>query len=201
MTYTASTRLGVRYTEKLQPWLTESLRWYADAVGEPFQQVLELAEEEGSQGETGWVPSWGRLLNPLTCPAEALPYLAQFVGVELPKTAGEAEARKLILTESGLQRGTLASIEGACRRLLGEGVPFTLEERTALSGEEDPYHFLVIVPPGKASAALSEAIASIKPGGVFFSIVEIEGAWVSGGKTWAEIPAGKTWATIKEGEF
>lgn len=165
-----------------------------------FQQVLELAEEEGSQGEPGWVPAWGKLVNPTLCPGKYLFFPAQMAGVELPKVVSEAEARELILGEAALERGTTASIEAAIKRVLGEGIKFTVEERINSEGAEDPYRFVVIVPPGHGSKALNEAIENVKPGGVFFSVVEVENAWVSASLKWNEVAEGVTWESAKEGE-
>jgi hypothetical protein len=193
--------LGQRYVSKLTPWLTPDLELYAEAVGEAFQQVLELAEEEGEPGTPGWVPSWGKLLNPATCPEQYLFFPAQLAGVELPKEASAAEKREIILKESGLERGTLKSIEAACERVLGPGVPFTIEERTEANGTEGAYHFNVVIPTGKGSTALREAVENQKPGGVMFSILEVTGAWinVAGGKKWSEATPGEKFSEAKEG--
>jgi len=200
MTYAPTTALGKRYVPKLEPWLTEDLRFYADSVGQAFQQVLELAEEEGEPGAPGWVPSWGKLLNPATCPARYLFFPAQLAGVELPKEASTAEKREIILKESGLERGTLKAIEGAIERVIGSS-HFTVQERTEANGTEGAYHFNVIVPTGKGSVALKEAIEAVKPGGVMFTIIEVTGAWinVAAGKKWSEATALEKWNEAKEG--
>jgi hypothetical protein len=149
---------------------------------------------------TGYLPAWGRLLDPEICPTAALPYLAQFVGVTIPHGTPEAEARALILAEAGLERGTTQSIETAIERVLGSE-PFKIQERTALNGTEAAFHFNVIVGTGKSSVALKEAIEAVKPGGVMFSIIEGKGMWLQATKTWATATAGKSWAAIKEGEY
>jgi hypothetical protein len=197
----ASSIFGARLIAHLLPWMTDDLERYCEAIGVMFDPIVELVEEEGSDGETGYVPAWGRLLNPELCPEDALSYLAQFVGVTIPAGTSEAEARSLVKGEAGLERGTLASIEAACERTLGPGVSFVIEERTNANGEEDPYHFLVLVPPGKATAAFTEAINTVKPAGVFFTIVEVEGAWLDGTLAWEAIGATVTWEQLKEGNF
>lgn len=202
--YIPTTIFGKRAVERLEPWLTPDLARYVDSVGEVFQRILELAEEEGNQGEAGWKPGWEKLLNPATCPSYALNYLAQFVGVELPITATEAEARALIKEETGLERGTLAVIEAACRRIHGKTTFFTIEERTNAAGEERAYCFNVLIKKGTSAtikAELKVAIEKIKPGGVLFNIIEVENAWIEGEKAWDEVAAGKKWSTIKEGEY
>jgi hypothetical protein len=116
MSYTPTSIFGARLVGKLAPWLTDDLSRYADAVGVMFDPVLELAEEEGTDGEPGYVPSWGKLLNPELCPAKFLPYLGQFVGATIPVGASESEARQIVKAESALERGTRASIESAIER-------------------------------------------------------------------------------------
>lgn len=194
MAYTATTIYGKRREERLEPWLDPAgdLTRLCDAVGQMYQGILELAEEEGEDGSAGYVPAWGKLLDPLTCPGKDLPYLGQFVGVEVPTGATEAEARAAVKREAGLARGTLQSIEEAIEHIIG-AEPFALQERTALNGSEAAYHFNVIVGTGKASTALKEAIEAVTPGGVFFSILEGKGMWLQATKKWSEVAAGKKW--------
>lgn len=202
MAYKATSIFGARLETRLEPWMTEDLARKCDAVGVIWQAMLEVAEETGEDGTAGYISAYGKLLDPATCPAKDLPYLGQFVGVEVPKGATEGEARELVKREAGLERGTLASIELAIKSVLGAGEKFTVKERTLASGAESAYWFLVYVKPGKSSAALKEAIEAVVPGGVFFTIVESTNAWINGtGKKWSEIAAGKKWSAIKEPEY
>jgi hypothetical protein len=200
MTFTPTTIAGKRLIPKLEPWLSEDLEIYADSLSQVFQAVLEIAEEEGTQGEAGWVPAWGKLMNPLTCPGKYLPYLAQFTGTEIPKTSTEEEARRILIEECNLFRGTLKHLEFVIKAILGT-TPFAIEERTNPLGEEKGYFFLVLVPPGHNSVALREGVEGAKPGGVLFEVIEVEGAWISGGLTWEEIGSGVLFESIKEGEY
>jgi hypothetical protein len=177
------------------------LERYLEAAAKPMEAVREVAEETGEPGHAGYVPGYGVIFNPTTCPAKWLPFLGQFVGVEVPKMATEAEARTLLKEEPGLERGTLKALEGAIRKVIGNTEPFTIQERTALNGSEAAYHFNVIVKPGKASTELKEAIERVKPGGLQFSLIEVANAWIEGTKQWGEVAAGKKWSTIKEGEY
>ncbi len=176
--------------------LTRLLR----ALAVMFEPTTLLAEEEGEDGVAGYVPAWGTLLNVNTCPGKDLPYLGQFVGVEVSKGASEAEARAEVKREAGLARGTLASIEEACKKVLGSS-PFTIEERTAEGGSEAAYHFNVLVGIGKSTKALREAIEFVVPGGLFFSVLEVSGAWISGTKKWSEVAAGLKWTEAVEGTY
>jgi P2-related tail formation protein len=180
---------------------TTDLQRFLTAASAPYEQVAEIAEETGSEGEAGWVPAYGKLLNPSTCPAKYLPWLGQFAGVEVPKTMTGAEARELVMHEPGLERGTRQAVEGAIRRIIGKTEPFMIQERTEANGSEGAYHFNVLVKPGKSSTALKQAIEEQKPGGVMFSIIEVKDAWITGAKKWSEISAGRKWTELTEGTF
>jgi hypothetical protein len=177
--------MGKLLEARLEPWLTEDLARYIDAVGKPYQAVLELAREEGEQGKAGWEPSWGKLLNPATCPAKYLPYLGQFVGVTAQTTATEASLREEIKTDPGFNRGTLAAVEYAVRSNLTGSKGFTIRERTAVNGTEDAYRFQILIYNAgdmPSQAAVEQAVMEAKPGGVFFNIVV-------GGLTYAVLEA------------
>jgi hypothetical protein len=66
------------------------------------------------------VPPWGKLLNPSLCPGPDLPYLAQWVGVSIPKGTPEAEARALVKAESRLERSTTAAVKAAVERSISQ---------------------------------------------------------------------------------
>lgn len=202
MGYTATTIFGARLEAGLEPWLDPDgdLARMCDAIGVMPQPILELAEEQGEDGTAGYVPAWGKLLEVENCPAADLPYLAQFVGVTLPKEASTAEKRALIKEQPASRRGTRASIEAAIKSVIGSAL-FTIQERTEASGIEGAYHFNVIVGVGKSSAALIQAITEIKPAGVFFSVIEVSGAWinVAPGKKWSEATPGEKFSEAKEG--
>lgn len=163
MTYTPKSIMGKRFAERLTPWLTDDLARYADAAGQPFQPVLEVAEEEGTQGEPGWVPGWGKLLNPTTCPAKLLPYLAMYVGVQIPVTADETNARALVKAQAGRERGTLGAIEAEATRTAPPGATFLILERTNPKGEEDAYQMVIAI-SGIAKVTWEEATGTWEEG-------------------------------------
>ena len=103
-----------------------------------------------------------------------------------------------VKAESGLYRGTLSSLEAACKRVLGVS-PFTIEERTAANGTEDAYHLNVIVGTGQASQALYNAINETKPAGLWYTILEVKNAWIQAGLQWNEVAGGLKWSEAKEG--
>lgn len=160
-----------------------------------FDTILELAGEEGSEGEAGWVPAWGKLFDVNLCPAKYLPYLAQYVGVEIPAGASEAEARKLVKDEPATRRGSqeaietqiykFSTLEKTSQSLVERGL---LIERRNAEGVEDAYQFGIAVEASliPSMVALETGVASVKPGGVL--------VWYQTGAkyTWSE--AIHTWA-------
>ena len=195
-----------RLIKRMSTWNTGAkvkgktdLERYLGATAKPMEAVREVAEETGEPGHSGYVPGYGVIFNPVTCPDKWLPFLGQFVGVEVPKTATESEARELIKAQGGLERGTLMALELAIKRVIGNSAPFTIQERTALNGSEAAYHFNVIVKPGKATIALKEAIERVKPGGVQFSLIEVANAWINASKKWSEVAGGLKWTEANEG--
>jgi hypothetical protein len=198
-----------RLIERLSPFNTgptkngeTDLEVFCRAIAKPYEAILEVCEEEGSEGEAGWVPAWGKLFNPLTCPAKYLPYLGQFTGTSIPKEATEEEARNLVIFGCNLFRGTLAHLNYVIGEVLGKGVPFDVLERTnPKTGLEAAYCITVIVPPGKNSKKLESAIEGAIPGGIVFRpIVEVEGSWLSAEKAWEEVGSGVLFENVKEGE-
>ncbi len=203
MSYAPTTVIGQRLAEKLEPWMDPEgdLARLCDAIGEMAEPLAEIIEDQGFDGQAGFVPSYGILMNPTTCPAEYLPWLGMFVGVPIPEGMPEAEARELIKLELGIHRGTQASIEQAILRTLGP-TPFILLSRTNETLEANAYWFIVIIPKGHGEPGpVEEAIRATKPAGLRFKVVEREGTWFAGTKKWSGVAAGKTWAAIKEGEY
>jgi hypothetical protein len=211
---------GVRLVAALQPWITEDLERVCAAIGAMgFNNLLELIEEEGTEGEPGWVPAWGKIFDPDLCPPQGLQFLAKLVGVVLPVGMPEAEARALIKAESGRERGTPASIESAIKRNLIAGTTFEIRSRENLAGEPDPYGFVVTI-KGKGvqqpwftlkgsweelsgswenqagnEGVVREAINRVKPAGLVFWIVLSEGTpWLDLEGSWENLTG--TWEHI-----
>jgi len=197
-----------RLIAKLEPWNTgpvvngkTDLERWCNAVGAMFQPALDLAEEEGSDGEAGYVPPYGRLFDPATCPKAGLPYLGMYVGVALPVGGSEEEWRALVKAESGLARGTLSSLEALLKIALGV-VPFTVLERTnPVTAVSEAYALTIIVPTGHLAAAVYEQVNHTIPAGIVWGVIERAGTWFAGTKKWSEIEAGLRWSELKEGEY
>lgn len=106
-----------------------ALLHFLSAVGHPFQLIEDLARDS----DLG--PGWSALLDVDRCPAWALRWLGQFVGVTVPPQGGqdpaawEADARQRIRNQEGQQRGTPAAIRAAAARYLTGTKTVILTER------------------------------------------------------------------------
>lgn len=79
-------------------------------------------------------PSWQILLDPDRCPAEALPYLAQFAGARLTPDMSEDQRRDAIRSPEVFRRGTPGHIVAITkRRLTGTKTVFLTERYTGLA--------------------------------------------------------------------
>lgn len=97
---------------------------YLGAIGDQFFQMMDdLGRDQGD------VVGWGNVMNPNTCPAYALPWLGQFVGVVVDTTLSEANQRAQVIAAAGWQRGTPASIIAAVQRYLTGAKYVALQER------------------------------------------------------------------------
>lgn len=170
MTYVIESPFGGRLFGRLQPWQTDDLGRFCDALGVMFDVVQEVAEEQGTDGEDGYVPGYGTIFDPDLCSGPWLPYLGRLVGVPFPQGASEVEARALIKGESGWSRGKVEAIEAALDRTLPPGVSFVILERTNVDGEEDAYQMVI-------------AVVGLSGGGT----------WAEATETWAE--AKGSWAS------
>ena len=91
---------------------------YLTAVAGMFEQVYSIVADSGYVGSTSFVPGWSGLLDPVNCPTEFLPFLAQFAGCTIPVGTPDQQARQIIQLEAGQNRGTLAAIQSAALRYL-----------------------------------------------------------------------------------
>ena len=176
------------------------LERYMNSISAMFEPVSSIAEETGSDGEAGYVPPYGTLFSPATCPKDGMRYLAQYVGVELPTGGSEAEWRAVLKAESGLQRGTRASLKALLEKALG-AVPFLILERTQSVEGDNAYWITVVIPTGHLTEAVYPEINATVPGGIMYTSVERSGTWFSGTLKWSGIAAGKKWSQMLEGTF
>lgn len=134
---------------------------YATGVSLPF----ELVEEWVSDTDTDI--GWSLLLDVDRCPVEALPWLAQIVGLSLDTALSEADQRQQIEDVSNWKRGTPGAIIGAPAPYLTGTKTVVLRERYDGSGNDAPYDFEVITLSTETTdaVAVEAALRSQKPTG------------------------------------
>lgn len=103
------------------PIMTPDLGDYADALGAMFAHVELYALDRVDELTGEEIPGWAILLDPDLCPLEALPYLARYVGEELPVGLSEAQQREWIKDNPSAFVGTnYAILRAAQRKLTGD---------------------------------------------------------------------------------
>src|SRR4051794_27842626 len=112
---------GARLRERTAPLAPddETHGWahlhLCEALGQVYVQVAEVFDPEGD------VPPFAPLLDVELCPAWALPWLGQLVGVQVPPSATDEQARELVRSVAGFKRGTPAAMRAAILPLLTGG--------------------------------------------------------------------------------
>src|SRR5215510_8454087 len=72
------------------------LAHWCKAIGGMIQDIVDLSSAPSS---------WGDLVDPDTCPPEALGWLAQMVGIRLPQQIFADDARQIIHRQDNFRRG------------------------------------------------------------------------------------------------
>jgi hypothetical protein len=131
------------------------------SLGAIFAEVAEVFDPEGD------TPPLAPLLDPTLCPAWALPWLAQMVGIVLPDGLSEADARTVISEVAGFKRGTRQAMEAAAKLYLTGDRTVYFRERDP-SGADPPYTLEVVTFATETpdSAAVLRALVAAKPGGI-----------------------------------
>jgi hypothetical protein len=153
------------YADASNAW---ALRLYLDAIGTMFDEV-ETYGRDGPNGE----PGWSILLDLNRAPTKALPWLGQFVGVNVPSTLDDATARSRIYDKHNFTRGTVAAIiSGAQATLTGTKDVIVQERYTG-----DPYKLWVGTRTSQTpdSAVTLAALMREKPAGILLTYQTITG--------------------------
>lgn len=169
MTYPAEpthTPLGERLRDRTAPLAPSDAdygfahAYLCEALSKPLLEVQEVFDPEGD------VPPVAPLLDPFLCPAFALPWLAQLIGLTLPPGTPEATARQLIYDAGGFRRGTVQSIRAVASYYLTGSQSVQFRERDG----GDPYALEVVTLTSETAdpVATEKAIARAIPGGIVF---------------------------------
>lgn len=153
------------------------------ALGAMFQPIRTLvrADDQGN-------PGWSLLLDITRCPTANLPYLGQFVGVQVDPSLDDAQQRLQISQESGMARGTVGAITAAAQKYLTGSQTVIISER-----DPDAYSFTVTTFTDETpdSDVVEAALEAAKPAGLILVYTNVAG------QTWGILKANEaTWADV-----
>ena len=129
--------------------------------------MRQLDEVEQLTRDTDTHVGWGAALDLDDAPPYAIPWLAQFVGVEVPLSLDVESQRIRISEAAGWRRGTPAAIRGAMRQHLTGSRTTQIFERY----QDDPYHLRVrtFVTETPDPERVEEAVRALKPAGIILT--------------------------------
>jgi hypothetical protein len=167
-------RLAAEVYAKLEPYaeIDEANGWALRSIVEALTKMYVDVDElvrESAIGQPGWSP----LFDASRCPSEGLTWLAQIIGCTIARGDTLAVTRsKLAGAESGLRRGTLATMKIAAQRLLTGNKTIVVSERTS-----DAWHFAIRTRTTETpdSAAVLAALTAQKPAGLIMDYATYPG--------------------------
>lgn len=158
-----------------------ALRKFCEALCAPMQPAYDLVRErEGSAG-------WAIVFDADNCPAYALPYLAQFVGVQIVPEMSEEQIRAEIRQPTGWRRGQPESLQIATRRTLtGEDPLVIIHPRTPEVGVT---YIRTLLSQTPDPIRTERVLRAVLPAWEVLEYEAIEGV------TWADVTASTKWET------
>jgi len=190
------------FAERMYVGMAPLARWDPDngwsllillnAIGAMYQLIEDWVRDQ-PEG-----PGWSLLLDVNRCPDEALPWLAQFVGVRLLPGSTPDEQRARIESTDGFKRGTPAAIVGAAKATLTGGQTVVLRERDGQgaghpTAPDSAYYLTVVTYQGQTPnpTATKNAILAQKPGGIVLNYL------TEAGQDWQSVKDGNTsWGAV-----
>lgn len=153
------------YDDEKQGW---SLAYYCAAIAKMFDQVNGYAstQDDGAEG-------WGWILDPNRAPAEVLPWLGQFYGVQVPEGTPEGDARAMVSAARELKRGTPQAIKDEIAATLTGGKRVLLFERDG--GNAYRIRVSTFTSETPDAAASEAALLRQKPAGIMYTFNQVTG--------------------------
>lgn len=150
-----------------------TLQQFMAALATGWDELSDIARDQDDG-----TPGFAILFDPDRCPAKWLPWVAQFVGVQMLPNMTEAQMRLRLKGTDGHQRGTPWAMEDAARQYLigpdGTGASATvfITERTTSA-----YAFGVTTLTGETPdpAAVLRALLEQKPAGLKMTFASVAG--------------------------
>lgn len=168
---------------------------FVDGPGFLLQRLHDLIEDQVGR------PGWSTIVDVDVAPPDALPWLAQLVGVRLPASLTVEQRRAMIRDTPGFARGTPAALRAAAQRFLigtkrvdiieRDGSPYRLRVHTYRTETPGPsYNDLAAAHPTYTALAVAfatyddmhaegrirQALAAAKPAGLILTYSVLLGA-------------------------
>lgn len=160
----------------------ESLGWplltYLGAIGGVTHQDIDDLVKDQPDG----TPGWGVILDPVRCPAYALPWLGQMVGVVVDPNLSVANQRLQVIAVGGWYRGSPNSLINAAKPYLSGTKYVALVERYT----GDAYQVLFVTHSAETPVdptAMRNAVIAQKPAGIVITFQDYLG------QTYAQLKA------------
>jgi hypothetical protein len=158
---------------------------YVGALGEAFQIVDDLARDQVLAGGK-IAPGWSQAVDITRCPPNALPWLAQFVGVVVPPSLSDSDTRNYILNAGGWKRGTAASMTAAVQALLTGNKTVIFSERNGTNDTVNTFEAGTESYTALVSATLTQDAANFRGGGAH-SLKTVTGTGANSGMASANV--------------
>lgn len=136
-------------------------------IGVQFQIVETYVRDNGSR------PGWSIIVDVATAPVEALPWLAQIVGVSIPPGTNEAGMRAMIVDQAGWRRGSKPAMIGAGKTHLTGSKSLIFRER--FGGSAYRLHIVTYTSETPTPAVTLADLVSQKPGGIVLTHAVLAG--------------------------
>lgn len=156
------------------PVTAAALETFLGSIGDELFQLIEDYAGDTDDGQAGW----GNLLDVNLSPPEALPWLAQVVGVQLMAGLSTDDQRQQIRDLASWQRGTAASIRGAVLPYLTGTKTVIFRERDIAAYAPEPAYGLTIITQTSETpdpTAVLNAILRQKPAGIVLNYEVLTG--------------------------
>jgi hypothetical protein len=189
----------------LGPWADQDeklgypLLDFCGALAAMFDAIETFVRDDNSNPKQPR-PGWSIVLDPDRIPdamlEDILPWLAQFVGVDVDTKLSFADRRTQTKAQDGMRRGTRGSIiAGVQSQLTGNKTIFIKERDSAVSSVAGGAYGLTILTWASETpdtAKVTAALAKQKPAGIILSYATITGAtWQFVNTTYA------SWTAVK----
>jgi hypothetical protein len=146
--------LPLAYADEQVDWALAS---YAGGHGEMYQELDTLVRDSPAG------PGWSSLLDVDRCPTKALPWLGQFIGVNVDTGKPDEAQRQQIRDTAGMKRGTPAAMIAAAQPTLTGNKSVFLFEREGGAYRLSVRTFIDETPNPAATLA---ALMTQKPAGI-----------------------------------